>query len=400
MISINKNNKSIVREFMTVNKLSDAQYGKYISEEYININSNRTLLLTAMLENNGFANSALLLCAYMGRKVLDKIKIFKERVIMDGFYLEEIPEEYQLDDPSIVIDAVSQSGRVLSRVKNKTFNICLAAVKKYAWALEYIKDILDRFEAEQIYQICKTAVSKQGLTIKYIFPENKIKYNLSHEKNINICMLAVKNNGLALDFVPYNLRENNETLCLEAVKQNSKAINYVPNNKLWTEKIEDVAFLQGEKEIKDIAAGKLKPFYIGESVEYIVIEKEKKTIIFNIPDSVKEQLRGNYLIIGPVGKKKYPFVIEKEFMKDTGLTKLFIQKGVEEIKERAFIGNNFSEIYFSHFPQMQEDSFDVDIVSSIPEDFKNRDPRPGKIYLFKFLERTFLETDEAEAIAN
>ena len=52
-------------------------------------------------------------------------------------------------------------------------------------------------------------------------------------KSEDICILAVKQNGYALKYVPYNLITNE--MCMSAVQQNGTALEYVPNNFITNE---------------------------------------------------------------------------------------------------------------------------------------------------------------------
>ena len=376
MISI-KNNRSIVMEFRKENKLLASNFDLYISEEAIE--KNKVLLVSALMYNTEFCNSALLLCAYMGRMVLDKAAEYINVVKQDGFKIESVPIEYKIDIPTITLTAVNQSGQVLNIISNKTFEVCLTAVRKYPWALEYITDILDDFQNEQIYEICKAAVTRKGLTLQFVFPELKNKYNFSDEHSKYLCMEAVKNNGLALDHVPIKLRDN-EQLCLEAVKQNSRALDSIAYDRPWVNAVEEAARLQEEKEVDDIVKGRIKPLVIGEEVEYIENDKKKIIEYIEYPNYKNSELSGKYMVIGKVSEKNYPVVIRENFAKNAGLKKLYIPKFVKEIESGAFLGNDIFELYFEHIPVIKGNIITSGFYESIPEEFKNKDPEPNKLY--------------------
>ena len=90
--------------------------------------------------------------------------------------------------------------------ENQTERICLEAVKRKGYMLEYVKN--------QTEEICLEAVKQDGYALEYV--ENQTK---------EICLEAVKQDGNALEFVT----DQTEEICLEAVKQNKKAIEYVEN---------------------------------------------------------------------------------------------------------------------------------------------------------------------------
>ena len=88
--------------------------------------------------------------------------------------------------------------------KNQTLEICMEAVKQNGLALEYVR--------EQTQEICMEAVKKEGFALYYV------------KKQIpEICMQAVKQNGNALGYV----EEQTPEICMEAVKQNGNALEWV-----------------------------------------------------------------------------------------------------------------------------------------------------------------------------
>jgi hypothetical protein len=69
----------------------------------------------------------------------------------------------------------------------------------------------------QTEELCKEAVKRQGVALKYV-----------NKQTLEICTIAVKNNGYALKFVNDDMM--NKTLCLLAVRNAVKAWEYVPKN--------------------------------------------------------------------------------------------------------------------------------------------------------------------------
>jgi len=77
---------------------------------------------------------------------------------------------------------------------------------------------------ERKFQICLEAVKNNGLSLKSV--PNKFK-------TYEICLEAVKNNGLSLEYVSYNYKTLE--LCTEAIKNNGLALKYIIdilNNKI------------------------------------------------------------------------------------------------------------------------------------------------------------------------
>jgi len=81
---------------------------------------------------------------------------------------------------------------------------CLNAVRQNGLALKFVK--------EQTPKICLEACKENGNALEYV-----------KEQTPEICLEAVKENGLVLQFV----KEQNSDICLEAVRQNGLALEYV-----------------------------------------------------------------------------------------------------------------------------------------------------------------------------
>lgn len=77
------------------------------------------------------------------------------------------------------------------------------------------------------YKVIKKAVEQDGTAIKHLFDDKKKALSdLDHNLDIkDICLTAVKNNGMAIEFIPDNLRDS--VLCTEAVKTSNGAIKYL-----------------------------------------------------------------------------------------------------------------------------------------------------------------------------
>ncbi|CCL32353.1 hypothetical protein BN174_4070001 [Clostridioides difficile E15] len=100
------------------------------------------------------------------------------------------------------------------KICKQTPQICIEAVKQNGLSLQYVKEQLD--------EICIEAVKNYGNALKLV-----------KEQTGEICMNAVKNDGLVLKYVKWDelkgkfLKEQAEKICMEAVKQNGWALKYV-----------------------------------------------------------------------------------------------------------------------------------------------------------------------------
>jgi hypothetical protein len=96
----------------------------------------------------------------------------------------------------------------------KTYDLYLSAIQSNANVLQIIPR---KFKTEEVYM--------EYLKLKGGYYLEEVPYK---KRTINICLLAVRSNGLALKFVPYSKREYN--ICIEAIKNSKSSIIYVPKN--------------------------------------------------------------------------------------------------------------------------------------------------------------------------
>jgi hypothetical protein len=137
---------------------------------------------------------------YSGYSVLDVNEI-KDAVI-NGKKLKEINEKYM--------------NKINRLTPEQYFDICKTAVTSN---LSDFEDVLHmEMEAEQYLEICNKI-----LEIANIF-------EVPYKRYLKICIKAVKNNGLALEYINKNYFENNYNdyinLCNLAIDQNRLALKY------------------------------------------------------------------------------------------------------------------------------------------------------------------------------
>jgi hypothetical protein len=93
--------------------------------------------------------------------------------------------------------------------QSKYTKMCIATVQQSKWVLHYVK---------QTSEICMIAVKYDGSALEFV-----------KNKTYDICMAAVQQNAMALCFVPYesfNISSYYE-ICMEAVQQHGLALQYV-----------------------------------------------------------------------------------------------------------------------------------------------------------------------------
>lgn len=115
------------------------------------------------------------------------------------------------NQPNFIEIILDFDGCLLSIIDKQSLNICLRAVRQNGLALKFVK--------KQNYDICMEAVKQEGFALKYVRKKNQ-----THE----ICMLAVKQDGITLQYVIIQTPE----ICLEAVKNMGGALKYVKEQTL------------------------------------------------------------------------------------------------------------------------------------------------------------------------
>ena len=122
------------------------------------------------------------------------------------------------------LEVVKKSPRSIQYVKEISPSICFEALirnpqlftrVRFDFSMNRIVDVLKK----QSYDFWKQAIIRNGMVLEAF---NKFTYYPQSEE---LCLIAVKNNGLALEFV----KNQTDDICFEAVKRNSMAIKYVKN---------------------------------------------------------------------------------------------------------------------------------------------------------------------------
>jgi hypothetical protein len=121
------------------------------------------------------------------------------------------------------LELVRENGRMLRCIVDKTYDVCLEAVGQNGMALEYVPE-----EYKDIV-MCQVAVNRNGCALMYV-PEELRTYKMSLD--------AVRQNGFAIEYVNVGYEKLYQRLCLEAVKNNGcslKYVSYMVNNEANSE---------------------------------------------------------------------------------------------------------------------------------------------------------------------
>ena len=138
----------------------------------------------------------------------------------------------------ICLHAINKSGCALEYVNKNYINkdIILSSIKKNSCSLKFIKNPLDYITKEELYFICKLAVSKCGLSIQYVY-----KNIFIFDEYYELCLLAIKQNSNALQYI--KKKYQTFELCSLAFQHNSNCLIFVKNLDFITYCFRKIIFL-------------------------------------------------------------------------------------------------------------------------------------------------------------
>jgi len=161
-------------------------------------------------------------CKYYGGKmgivsIPDDALVYIEhnKFKADKFIINEIIDFDSVDE-SFWINMLDKTGVMLRYVKNQTYEICETAVKQNGLAIQYVTDSL------LTYDLYKLAIEQNSRAIQYVSMD-MIDHVLIES--------AIRQNGLMLRFITDQTPE----LCEMAIKQNPLALQYVKDDMLTKE---------------------------------------------------------------------------------------------------------------------------------------------------------------------
>jgi hypothetical protein len=146
----------------------------------------------------------------------------------------------------LCLDAVEQNSNTLECIPDnkKSYEMCQKAVINSGLLLQYVpEDIKIMYN----FEICKIAIEQNSYALEHIliyemtptkylyFCELALKNNIMRNfDKIDLSLKAVKNNGLALQYVNKNImsEDNYDEICISAVKNNGLALQYVDKNNM------------------------------------------------------------------------------------------------------------------------------------------------------------------------
>ena len=144
-------------------------------------------------------------------------KICIEAVKLDGFALEFVPEEYRTEEMCLI--AVKDDGIALEFVPKecRTKKMCLEAIKENARAIMFL---------DNRYKQNESNLSEEDLSELYILAIKKDKKLFRFadlQRFPKVCLEVVNLDGLMLEFI----KDQTIEMCLDAVTQNKKALKFV-----------------------------------------------------------------------------------------------------------------------------------------------------------------------------
>ena len=126
------------------------------------------------------------------------------------FHKNKTKFQLDLSTNKEIIDYLKRIGYpLLFILKNQNIELCMEAINQRYYTCEAMKDIINQTD-----ELCIEAVKNNGMALQFV-----------KNQTPEICLLAVKENGMALQFVINQTHE----ICLSAVKGNGMALQFVIN---------------------------------------------------------------------------------------------------------------------------------------------------------------------------
>jgi hypothetical protein len=132
---------------------------------------------------------------------------------------QKVIEQYWDCFEPLLIMAFGINGEALKLIPNKlrTRELCQIAVESNGLALQYVPEEIKQNNPE----LWMSAVKQNGLALEFV--PNDMR------KPLEVCRAALEQNGLALAFVPARQRQGKEELVRIALKQNGNALAHAPD---------------------------------------------------------------------------------------------------------------------------------------------------------------------------
>jgi len=124
------------------------------------------------------------------------------------FYKNKAKFQLDLSSNKEIIEYLKRLGYpLLFILKNQNIELCIEAINQKYYTCDAMKEIQNQTE-----EMCLLAVKQNGMALQFVKNQTE-----------QICLLAVKQNGMALQFVKNQTNE----ICLSAVQQNGMALQFV-----------------------------------------------------------------------------------------------------------------------------------------------------------------------------
>jgi hypothetical protein len=124
------------------------------------------------------------------------------------FHKNKTKFQLDLSTNKEIIDYLKRIGYpLLFILKNQNIELCMEAINQRYYTCEAMKDIINQTD-----ELCIEAVKNNGMALQFVKNQTQ-----------EICLLAVKENGMALQFVKKQTHE----ICLLAVKQNGMSLQFI-----------------------------------------------------------------------------------------------------------------------------------------------------------------------------
>ena len=176
---------------------------------------------------------------------------------------------------------------------NDKYEIYKLAIKENCNILKYISNI-DNYNND--IELCKTLITVNGLSLKYIEKQTFELCHLAVKQNGNslefvkpelmtkeLCHLAVQQNGDALEFVKPELIT--KEMCKLAFQQNGLSLRFVKNHELTTKELCHLAVQQNGDALEFV-----KPELMTKEMCKLAVQQNGLSLRFVIPELITDEI--------------------------------------------------------------------------------------------------------------
>jgi hypothetical protein len=135
--------------------------------------------------------------------------------------IKKLAHAFTLEEyETIAANAVRSNPMNLKLCYLQSNNVCMIAVKLNGLALQYVQEEITLDVNTNVYDLCP---NNADVAFDYYYSTSSVIDCYNNGRTSELCEIAVQQNGLALQYVDYKT----DKICLLALKQNMDALRFI-----------------------------------------------------------------------------------------------------------------------------------------------------------------------------